>query len=136
MSEIFRSHVKTARPSEVGQPRPGMRFARLIVVGKYGVQNVSGQLLERRVPANSARLTCRSPTDREAAILMEGHASPVSQRYELADREALVACFIETLRPEIAERAKSYDATRRDRGQIDPIVNEVGVRLPAYLRHH
>jgi hypothetical protein len=64
---------------------------------------------------------------------MQDHASAIFQRDELSYREALRTLFVEALRPEIADRAKAYDATRLDRERIRVIVNAVRVRVPSTL---
>ena len=64
---------------------------------------------------------------------MQDHAPAIFKRDELTYREAPGTCFIEALRPEIADGAKAYDATWLDREKIRVIVNGVRVRVPATL---
>ena len=63
---------------------------------------------------------------------MQDHASAIFQRDELTYREALGTRFVGAL-PEIADGAKTYDASWLDRERIRPIVNGVRVRVPATL---
>jgi hypothetical protein len=74
-----------------------------------------------------------TPADREAAILVQDHASAVLQRDELTYREALRTRCVDALRPEIADGAQAYDATWPDRGKIRVVVDGVRVRAPATL---
>ena len=48
-SEVFRSHIQTASPSQVGKPRPRMVVRALIVIGKHDIQHVSSHALQSLV---------------------------------------------------------------------------------------
>jgi hypothetical protein len=110
-------------------------LCRLIVIGKHGVQHVSGQALESLVSAEvSRRLTGWSQADGEASILVQDHASAIFQRHELAYREVLGTRVVGALGPEIADGAKAYDATWLDGGEtIRAATSSVRVRVPATL---